>query len=112
MTANPSQSTIVAIVHNGQEVYDAIMRMIEPELTSDQIPLLEEKYKDETQEERTKRIEKYNKAFAEYDIAVAAFTSELKSQTEANRRNALSSAERKTRVEEEEKLQQIESLFS
>lgn len=51
-----------------------IMGGIEPDLTTAQLPLLKEKYKDEMPEQAKERAERYSKAFAEYDRQYAQFT--------------------------------------
>lgn len=50
-------------------MYDQIMGQIEPDLLTHQIPLLEERYKSETPEERKKRMAAYAKAFKIFDEA-------------------------------------------
>ncbi len=62
-----TQPPVPPDVVSGQEIYDQIMRSIEPELTSTQLPLLPEKYPNETPEEKIARAARYTKAFAEYD---------------------------------------------
>lgn len=111
MTTTSAQATVTA-KNPGQAAYDAIMVTIDPELCSDQIPHLAEKYKHESKEDRMKRLERYNKAYAAFDIAAAQHIKQLKSQKTAYRKQALISAEEKSRIEETQKLQQMESLFS
>ncbi len=111
MTTTSAQATVAA-KNPGQELYDTIMRGVEPELCSDQIPNLAEKYKNETKDDRMKRLERYNKAYAAFDIAAAQHIKQLKSKKTAYRKQALISAEEKSRTEEKQKLQQMESLFS
>ena len=50
-------------------MYDQIMGQIEPDLLTHQIPLLEEKYKNEKPDERKRRLEAYAKAFKIFDEA-------------------------------------------
>lgn len=107
-----TQTAAVPIVHNGQEMYDAIMRTIEPELCSEAIPLLEEKCKNETDDQKKARAERYTKAYAEYDKRAAEFFAEVGTQVNKLKRQAFSSAEQKNRSEETAKMQQLESLIS
>ena len=109
MTSASSQATAP---NPGRKVYDRIMREIDPELTSDQIPHLAEKYKDESKEDRVKRVERYNKAFAKFDEVAAHQIQHLKAQSTTYRKQALASAETEERAKELEQLQQIESSFS
>ena len=88
------------------------MRTIDPELCSDQLPLLEAKSKSETDEQKKLRAERYTKAFAEYDVQIATFAAELNAQVNTMKRKAFASAEQKSRSEESAKLQQMESLIN
>ncbi len=108
----PTQTAASPTVHNGQEINDLIMRAIEPELCSDKIPLLEEKCKNETDDQKKARAERYTRAYAEYDKRAAEFFAEVNAQVSTLKRQALSSAEQKNRSEENTKLQQIESLIN
>lgn len=48
-----------------QEALNMIMATIEPDLCTYNLQLLEEKYKDETNEQRALRLQKYNNALTE-----------------------------------------------
>jgi hypothetical protein len=111
MPTTSAQATVTA-KNPGQELYDNIMRGIEPELCSESIPHLTEKYKDESKEDRVKRTERYNKAYAVFDRLAAEHTTQLKKTKKAHRKEAMRSAEIESRCQESEKLKQIESLFS
>ncbi len=54
-----------------EAVYDIVMGLIEPDLMSAQLPLLTEKYAKETPEETIARMERYDRAFALFDKAIA-----------------------------------------
>jgi RPA family protein len=108
----PPQTAGVPVVHNGQEIYDAIMRTIEPELCSEMIPLLNEKCKNETDDQKKARAERYTKASAEYDKRAAEFFAEVSAEVNTLKRKAFSSAEQKNRSEEATKMQQLESLIN
>lgn len=51
-------------------LYDTIMSQIEPDLTTSHIPLLKEKYAQETDEEKIYRFQCYTKAFEIFDEAL------------------------------------------
>lgn len=112
MTTNSSDAITPSPNQSGQEAYDDIMCGIDAELTSDQIPLLAEKYKDESKEDRVKRVDRYNKAFAAFDTIAAERMKDVQKERDVYRKQALASAEAKSRVEETQKLQQLESQFS
>lgn len=99
-------------IPTAEELYDSIMRGIEPELVRDQIPLLDEKYKDETPEQKTARMERYTKAFAAYDIAVEVTMKDLTAKVASYRRQALQEAENEEKGEEQGKIRDIEQKFS
>lgn len=111
MTTVSSQATVTAS-DPGFTVYNQIMGGIDSELLIDKIPHLAEKYKDETKEDRVKRIERYNKAFAAFDIAASDFMKSISAQKNVQRKRAMASAEIEARAQEMEQLQQIESHFS
>ena len=104
-TENPQEIKIPS----GEEVYNGIMGRIEPELLTTVIPTLEEKYKGEAEAQRAARLERYKKAYEEYDRQYESWTLELKTLVTRARREALESAEKKEKVKEDEVLQSIDS---
>ena len=78
---------------SGEDIYNAIMAEIEPELTTDVLPTLEEKYKDESPEERTERFARYEAAFAQYEECYAAYVAELNEAATDMRRSTLTLSE-------------------
>ncbi|TSC60049.1 MAG: hypothetical protein Greene041662_275 [Candidatus Peregrinibacteria bacterium Greene0416_62] len=108
-----SQTPIDPIVlTDGKQIYDLIMQEIEPELMTDQMPLLMEKYKDETPEAKKARGARYTNAFAEYDKRSNAFFVGLETQVDALKKKAFASAEQKNHEEEITQLQLLESQIS
>ena len=96
-------------IPSGEEVYNGIMGRIEPDLLTTIIPTLEEKYKAESEMQRAARLERYKKAYEEYDHQYEAWTLELKTLVTRTRRESLESAEKKEKVKENEVLQSIDS---
>lgn len=94
------------------DMYDTLMEKIEPELVSTVIPTLMEKYKDETPKQAKVRVDRYNKAFAEYEKQMNANMDQLDQQVSLYQRHALASAEQKSRMEEETELAELEKNFS
>jgi esterase/lipase len=99
---------------SGKEIYDAIMRTIDPELTSDQLPLLAAKYAGETPEQKAERMKRYKVAFDKYDAAFEQYMQALTSDVHAIKREARVTAEQKDREEEQKKesdlLSQMQAL--
>jgi hypothetical protein len=98
-------------VPSGTEIYDALMGGIEPELVSANMALLEEKYKNETAEEKEVRQERYQKAFEAYDKAYKEWISDLSAAVEAKKKDAYKVAEEQTKNADEAVLGDIESQF-
>jgi len=95
-------------VPSGPEIYDGIMGGIEPELLNANIPLLEQKHKDESPEDRKARQERYKKAYAKYDEIYAEWHAGLNVYVAEQRRISLKSAEARNRSEEEKMMQNLE----
>lgn len=98
-------------IPTGKEIYDSIMGEIDPELLSDNLPKLKEQYPDETPEQKKQRAARYNKAFAEYDKRFAVYMAELHGKVTHYRKQAMVNLEANDRVEEQSKMQAMESFF-
>jgi hypothetical protein len=74
MDTHPSPDAAVASlpppVSSPEWLYDLVMRNIEPDLTSGEIPLLPERYADESPEDRIERMERYDRAFDLFDLVL------------------------------------------
>lgn len=95
-----------------EEIYDTIMGQIEPELTTSQMPLLDEKYKSESAEEGAKRKQRYAKAFQAYDEKFRDYRREIEQQAQAYQRSVMAANETVTRGSEKAAMSAIESEFS
>lgn len=98
-------------ITNGHQLYDLMMMQIEPELMVENISLLTSKYRNETEEQKKTRLDRYQKAFAEYDRQMTAFVAAMNTQVAALKRSALASAENKERSREEEDTRRVEFLM-
>lgn len=98
-------------IPTGDELYDMLMKSIEPELTADQIPLLDEKYKNETPKVAAIRAERYQKAFAEYDRRLSAYLAKLWSKAREYHSAARDSLESDERTREERTLSGLEGAI-
>ena len=65
------------VIPSGQEIFDMIMKDIEPDLISTNVNTLEEQYGTEPEEQKKARLEKYKLAFAEYDKRYKEYMDEL-----------------------------------
>jgi hypothetical protein len=103
------QSALASLT--ADDVYDAIMGDIDMDLITVNLPTLEEKYKNETPEERVARQKRYQEAYAKYDKAFEEWSMQMNSAVTTYRHNALASAEKKSKEEEAKDLANIESQF-
>ncbi|ALM10373.1 MAG TPA: hypothetical protein DEB30_01830 [Candidatus Peribacter riflensis] len=113
--SNPQSSAgvpVVPVAQSGAEIYNKIMQEIEPELTTDQIPLAKEKYKDETPEQKKARGERYAKAMEEYERRYARHMQEQEAQVRSFKLGAIHFVEDKASQNDQQKMRSIESSFS
>ena len=95
-----------------EQVYDSLMASIEQDLLTANIPTLDTKYAMETADEHTARMERYKKAYAKFDKAMAGFLGDLSAQTRRSQQKSLREKEEKERAEEQEKLNSLTSAFA
>jgi hypothetical protein len=107
-----STPTTAPSVPTGQELYDALMSKIEPDLVTSSLPLLNQTYKDETPEQAAARSARYETAFIEYEKQLDAYLGHLEIQVHHYRQQALASAEHDERSQENIELSNIEKQIS
>ncbi|MBU2213980.1 hypothetical protein KKC44_01090 [Patescibacteria group bacterium] len=95
-----------------EELYDSLMEKIEPELVSSQVPLLEEKYKDETPKQKKGRAERYKRAYVQFMETFEAYMKDLNQKAEEFKRHAFATAEEKTHEAETKQLADLENTIS
>jgi hypothetical protein len=95
-------------IPTGEELYNFLMKDIEPDLLTSQLPLLDERYKNESPEAAAARAARYEKAFAEYEKRLSAYMAELNAKVREYQRTAMQSIEHEERAEEEQKLSGLE----
>lgn len=83
----------IPVIPSAVELYDLLMKDIEPELLSNAIAGLALKYRKETKEEAAKRAERYAKAFAAYDRKLEIYIGELNAQIRKFGKEAAASME-------------------
>ena len=97
---------------SGDELYNMLMRGIEPDLTTDQLPTLDAKYKDETPEQAKTRALRYEKAFKEYEKQLAEYLAQLSGKVHVYQTAARQSAEEDSRTQEGSQLSGLEDAIS
>ncbi|MFH1670438.1 MAG: hypothetical protein ABIA92_02530 [Patescibacteria group bacterium] len=100
------------IVPSTNELYDSLMERIEPELVSSQVPLLEEKYKGETPEQRKERAERYKNAYKAFMKSFGLYMIDLNQKIGAYRKEAFVSAEINNKAKERQQLANLENTIS
>ena len=95
-----------------EELYNQLMGGIEPELTTGQVKILEEKYKDESPEQAQARAGRYSKAFATYRKQYAAQASAWDAQLRAYEHAVLAFFERYAQEQEQQHMTNLESSIA
>lgn len=109
---SPFASLLTLQLPASDDVYDQIMGGIEPELVSTGIPSLTTKYKNETPQQATARAARYAKAFAEYDKQFQDYVTALDAKVHTYQRDALASAEKRDRTQDEQAMAGLEGQIS
>ena len=100
------------VIPTAAEIYDAIMKDIEPELLSTNLSKLAEQNKDESPEENAQRRERYVKAMVQFEAQYAIYLAEQKQAISAYRRTAIASLEQKSQAKEADTLTDLEAAIS
>ena len=97
-TPSPAQPPALP---TGQQLYDAIMAHIEPELTTEGVKLLDAKYKDESPAQLAERKKRYALAFELYEQHYAGYIQALQGQVSRYRKATFIEVEIEDRAVEE-----------
>lgn len=97
---------------SAQEIYDSLMKDIEPELLTANIASLKEKYAGESDAERKQRMQRYQRAYKAYDKAYVAYIQNLKTSVNGYRKDALRSVEKRSQARDADLLLRLEQSFS
>lgn len=95
-----------------EDLYNQLMRTIDTDLTTDNLPTLKEKYPNETPAQAKARGERYVQAFEEYDRQLATYLASLDAEVHTYQRMALASMEKKDQQEEQGKLDDLNSQIA
>src|SRR3989344_4069342 len=87
-------------IPTGQELYDSLMGHIEPDLTSEGLKVLDQKYANETPVQTTERKKKYELAFERYEQAYQGYIETLHAQATRYRKESFSKVELEHRGKE------------
>ncbi len=106
-----TNSPVPPAVPTAQELFDVLMKDIEPELTSEGQKRLAEKYANETLPEYAARRQRYELAFAQYDAAYEEYMDRLQTQVERYRRHSFEEVEMEDRQEEETEMKKLDHMI-
>ena len=98
-------------IFHGDDLYDFIMEEIEPELMGKNLPRVKELTKNETEEERTARAQRYAKAFAAYDERLKDHVEQWNDAMHVYEQNSLRMAEHIVSASEAKELSALESAM-
>lgn len=84
-----------------QQLYDVVMRDVEPDLLSYNLPKLAEFYKDETPAEHSNRMERYRTAYTKFEQAWRDFLTKVQMQVTSGQKMALEQKEASDRASEQ-----------
>ncbi len=98
-------------IPTGKEIYDAIMGGIEPELTTEGVKLVTEKYKNETPADRDLRKHRYELALERYEEAYEGYMATLHSQVLRYRKSSFDEVEVSDRRQEGGLLDRLSQSF-
>ena len=88
-------------IPTGEEIYNQLMAKIEPVLMTSEIPSLQERYKDETPEQKDARTKRYDAAFAEYEKQYAQYATELQDTFKAFKKEAVKESQAITSLDQQ-----------
>jgi hypothetical protein len=94
------------------ELYDMLMRSIEPDLLSFNIPKLDGHYAGETPEERAERMDRYRVAYEQFDIVLERFMASVQNEVRSSRRQSLQQKEATSHTADQSHLSSLEAAFS
>ena len=109
---NIQPPTPPALPATADELYDQLMSAIEAELTTSQLPLLKEKYKDETKEQAAERSQRYANAFNAFEANLQTHEMEVFEVLRSYRKQAFASIEAENAVSEQKVIDTLIQNFS
>ncbi len=99
-------------IQGGAEVYDSIMKDIEPDLLSTNIETVDAQYAGKSPDEKKARMERYAKAFVEYQKRYEEYNANKQGEVRSFGRNVVQAVESKSADKDDKLLGEIESEIS
>lgn len=104
MTTQTALPIVAPTIPAPEVLFDLLMSKIEPELTSEGMKTIGEKYKNETPEQSNARRAHYRDALAKYDVAYTEYLQDLKRKTDHYRRDSYAQVESEDRTSDTQSL--------
>ena len=95
----------------GEDLYNFLMRQIEPELTTDILPTLSKKHSHETEEQAKTRADRYSKAFEMYEKCLDTYRTYWTKDLQQYHKEGMTSLQQKNKDSEKEQLSALENTF-
>jgi hypothetical protein len=95
-----------------EDIYNAFMGRIEPDLLTSNIGGLKEKYKGESSEDREERRKRYEAAYEKYNKEFTTWITHINEMIDSAKKDALTSAKKKVKAQEEKIMEDLESQIS
>lgn len=114
MTTQTSSTGMPSLpkIKGGEEVYNMIMKEIEPDLTTENLPNNEKKYEGETESQTVARAQRYQDAFLEYTNQYAEYKKQQDDEVRSYGRNIMKATENTFVAEDESAMSDLESAIS
>ena len=106
-----TDSQLTTTIPTAEDLHDAIMGAIEPDLLTSNIHTLDEKYAGESEEEKALRMERYKKAFTKYNEVYEKWISSLHSQVSEYKAGIVEKAVVQSNAEDDALADDIASKF-
>ena len=102
-----AQNTHTTTPLTGEQIYDAIMRQIEPDLVTTSGVRVDAPEDGENSEHFSTRMKRYKNAFALYEKCFESYVAQLREESKKTRLAARHAAEQKVHDEEEAKAEKL-----
>src|SRR3989344_2093093 len=106
-----SQKTIPKDALRGQWLYDFLMKGIEPDLVTENLETIDAKYPHESAIDHDARMERYDRAFDEFDRVIDLIADQLVKEAVDQRHEVQSTLKEKEKTEREHDVTEAEHLF-
>lgn len=108
-STSTSGAPVPPVILGGEELYNQIMSGIEVDLTTENMPTLDEKYVGESEADQKVRMARYSEAFAEYQVQFEEFQKKQSAEIRTFGNTAISYIENQDRASDDDVLDSLEA---